>query len=141
VAERLDAKYAIGSAVGVADGISKTGIEERAVALFGDSAFFHTSIPAICNAVHNQSDILMVILDNRSTASTGHQPHPGIAKDALGREAPALSIEQIARACGVKRVYSAEVSDSDSHLLEIFKETLTTRELTLVLVHTRTVKN
>ena len=108
VAERLDAKYAIGSAIGVADGMSKAGVNERPVALFGDSAFFHTSIPAICNAVHNRSDILMVVLDNKSTASTGHQPHPGIGKDAMGHEAPALNIEQIARACGVGCVHSVE---------------------------------
>lgn len=136
VAERLDAKYAIGSAVGVADGISKTGIDEHPVALFGDSAFFHTSIPAICNAVHNQSDILMVVLDNRSTASTGYQPHPGIAKDALGREAPSLSMERIARACGVERVYSVDSGDQSSELYDVFKEALNAKELALVIVRT-----
>jgi indolepyruvate ferredoxin oxidoreductase alpha subunit len=136
VAERLDAKYAIGSAIGVADGLSKSGISERAVALLGDSAFFHTSIPAICNAVHNCSDILMVVLDNNSTASTGHQPHPGVGKDAMGYEAPALSIEQIASACGVKHVYCADFIDRDAKLINVFKETLESRELALVIVQT-----
>ncbi len=136
VAERLDAKYAIGSAIGVADGLSKSGISERAVALFGDSAFFHTSIPAICNAVHNRSDILMVVLDNKSTASTGYQPHPGIGKDAIGRVAPALSIEQIASACGVKHVYCVDFIDRDAKLINVFKETLESRELALVIVQT-----
>ena len=139
VAERLDAKYAIGSAIGVADGLSKVGVDERAVALFGDSAFFHTSIPAICNAVHNRSEILMVILDNKSTASTGHQPHSGIGKDALGREAPALRIEKIARACGVKRVHTVDFDDFGSKLVNIFRETLSTRELALIVVQTRPV--
>jgi indolepyruvate ferredoxin oxidoreductase alpha subunit len=137
VAERLDAKYAIGSAIGVADGLSKVGIDERAVALFGDSAFFHTSIPAICNAVHNCSDILMVVLDNKSTASTGHQPHPGIGKDALGREAPALRIEQVASACGVKRIYSVAFDEDDSKLTDVFRKALSARDLVLVVVQTR----
>jgi indolepyruvate ferredoxin oxidoreductase alpha subunit len=137
VAERLDAKYAIGSAIGVADGLSKAGIKERPVALFGDSAFFHTSIPAMCNAVHNRSDILMVLLDNQSTASTGHQPHPGIGKDAMGQEVPKLSFEQIARACGMEQVYSVDASASDSHLVEVFKKALSARELALVLVRTK----
>jgi indolepyruvate ferredoxin oxidoreductase alpha subunit len=137
VAERLDAKYAIGSAIGVADGLSKTGIEERAVALFGDSAFFHTSIPAICNAVHNRSDILMVLLDNQSTASTGHQPHPGIGKDAMGRKAPKSSVEQIAHACGVKRIYSVAPNEFDSKLTDVFRETLNARGLVLVIVQTK----
>jgi indolepyruvate ferredoxin oxidoreductase alpha subunit len=134
VAERLDAKYAIGSAVGVADGMSKAGLGERPVALFGDSAFFHTSIPAICNAAHNRSDILMVLLDNQSTASTGYQPHPGIAKDALGRTAPKLSMEAIARACGVEQIYSV-----DSDELDVFKKVLTDRKFALVIVCTKSV--
>ena len=48
VAERLHAKYALGSAVAVADGMLKAGVTATPVALFGDSAFFHTAIPAIC---------------------------------------------------------------------------------------------
>ncbi|MGD9346732.1 MAG: thiamine pyrophosphate-dependent enzyme, partial [Candidatus Aminicenantes bacterium] len=83
VADRLDAKYAMGSAVGVADGLSKAGVDERAVAIFGDSAFFHTTLPAICNAVHNRSNILMIVLDNKATATSGFQPHPGVPRDAM----------------------------------------------------------
>jgi len=139
VAERLDAKYAMGSAIGVADGLSKAGLDERPVALFGDSAFFHTSIPAICNAVHNHSGILMVVLDNKSTASTGHQPHPGIGKDAMGRDAPALSIKKIARACGVERVYTADFADITSKLIALFREALSAPELALIIVHTQPV--
>ena len=136
VAERLDAKYAIGSAVAVADGMSKAGVQERPVALFGDSAFFHTSIPAICNAAHNQSDILMVVLDNNSTASTGNQPHPGMNKDAMGFDSPKLSIEQIARSCGVTQVKSVDFEKIDSELQNVFQETLKIRKFALVIVHT-----
>ena len=74
-ADRLDAKYAIGSAVGVADGLTKAGIDKKVIALFGDSSFFHSSIPAICNVVHNRSQIMMVVLDNAATAASGFQPH------------------------------------------------------------------
>lgn len=108
VADRLDAKYAIGSAVGVADGLNKSGIDERAIAIFGDSAFFHSSIPAICNAVHNRSNILMVVLDNKATATSGFQPHPGVARNAMGRSAPALDIARIAQACGVRNVRTVD---------------------------------
>ena len=104
VADRLHAKYAIGSAVGVADGLRKAGLGRRAVALFGDSSFFHTTLPALCNAVIGRSDILMVVLDNGATVTSGFQPNPGVGRDALGRPAPALSIERIASACGVEYV-------------------------------------
>jgi indolepyruvate ferredoxin oxidoreductase alpha subunit len=137
VADRLDAKYAIGSAVGVADGLSKVGISERAVAIFGDSAFFHTSIPAICNAVHNRSNILMVVLDNKATATSGFQPHPGVARDAMSRDAPALDIAQIAQACGVKNVYAVDQDEIDSALMDIFRKALNLNELTLVIVRVK----
>lgn len=136
VGERLHAKYAIGSAVGVADGLSKAGIRERPVALFGDSSFFHTSLPAICNAVHNRSNILMVVLDNGATAASGFQPNPGVCKDAVGREAPALSIEQIARACGVGFVRSIGPDGLDSNLRELFREALSHPDLALIVVRT-----
>ena len=134
VAERLDAKYAIGSAIGVADGLGKAGAAERPVAIFGDSAFFHSALPALCNAVHNGSNILMVILDNQATATSGSQPHPGVARDALGRKAPALDMEQIARACGVRHVYTSDLDDTDTTLTETFRQALSRPDLTLVIV-------
>ncbi len=135
VAERLDAKFALGSAIGVADGLSKAGVKERAVAVFGDSSFFHTSLPAVCNAVHNRSDILMIVLDNQATATSGFQPHPGVAKNAMGRYAPALDIERICRACGIERILRSGLDAKDPSLVKAFREALSGRELTLVIVH------
>jgi indolepyruvate ferredoxin oxidoreductase alpha subunit len=134
VADRLDAKYALGSAVSVADGLSKAGVDERAVAIFGDSSFFHSALPAVCNAVHNRSDILMVVLDNKATVTSGFQPHPGVGKNALGKNAPALDIEEIARACGVKNVFASGLDEIETKLEDTFRKALNLRELTLVIV-------
>ena len=112
--------------------------EASVVAIFGDSAFFHTSIPAICNAAHNQSNILMVVLDNKATATSGFQPHPGVARDAMGRNAPALDIAQIAQACGVKNVYTVESDKIDLTLMDMFKKALSQNDLTLIIVRMRT---
>jgi indolepyruvate ferredoxin oxidoreductase alpha subunit len=136
VAGRLDAKYALGSAVGVADGLRKAGHPERAVALFGDSSFFHTALPAVCNAAVNRSDILMVVLDNGATVTSGFQPNPGVGRDALGRPAPSLCIERIARACGVGLVLSVGPDDPGSTMLERFREALGHRGLALLVVRT-----
>jgi indolepyruvate ferredoxin oxidoreductase alpha subunit len=136
VADRLDAKYALGSAVAVADGLSKSGIAGRAVALFGDSSFFHSMLPGICNAVVNRSDILMVVLDNGATVTTGFQPNPGVPRDALGQPAPALSIERIAAACGVEfvRTITAEEPGPIPALGALFREALGYRGLGMVVV-------
>ena len=134
VADRLDAKYAMGSSVGVADGLSRAGIDQKVIALFGDSSFFHSSIPAICNVVHNRSQIMIVVLDNAATAASGFQPHPGVAKNAMGQKAPASNIEQIARACGVTHVYSSGSNNTSSELNEIFQKALVQEELSMVIV-------
>jgi indolepyruvate ferredoxin oxidoreductase alpha subunit len=136
VGDRLDAKFAIGSAVGVADGLLRAGIRERAVALFGDSSFFHTTMPAVANAVHHGSDILMVVLDNGATVTSGFQPNPGQPRDALGRPAPALDIEKIARAMGVESTVTVGPDDLDSRLHEVFRAGLSRRGLALIVVRT-----
>jgi indolepyruvate ferredoxin oxidoreductase, alpha subunit len=137
VAARLDAKYAIGSAVGVADGLSKAGATERAIALFGDSSFFHTTLPAIANAVCNGSDILMIVLDNGATVTSGFQPNPGVGRDALGRPALRLSIERIAQACGVDFVRSLGPDDPQPQLRALLHEALTHRGLGLLVIRTK----
>lgn len=134
VADRLDAKYALGSAIGVADGLSKAGIDERAVAIFGDSSFFHSSLPAVCNAIHNRSNILMVVLDNKATAASGYQPHPGVGENAMGQDAPALDIVEIARACGVKNIFKSGLDEAEDRLEYTFKKALSLNDLSLVIV-------
>ncbi len=134
VAERLDAKYSIGSSVAVADGMSKMGGKEKPVALIGDSGFFHSAIPAICNAVHNKSDILLVLLDNGTTKTSGCQPHPGVNKNAFGKQTPALSIEKISKGCGIKHIFSVSLEESKAKLTGYFKQALQQSGLAMVIV-------
>jgi indolepyruvate ferredoxin oxidoreductase alpha subunit len=112
-AERLDAKYAIGSAIAVAHGLAIAGVPDRVVAIFGDSAFFHSAIPALCHAVVARSPIVMIVLDNESTRTSGNQPHPGVGRDALGRQAPKLNIARISRACEVPFVRTVNLDHPD----------------------------
>jgi len=134
LAHRIDAKFALGSAVAVADGLSKAGVRERVVALFGDSSFFHSALPAICNAVYNHSSILMVVLDNGATVTTGFQPNASVGIDALGRPAPRLDIERIARACGVEQVHCVGPDSPPEPLRAAFKEAFAQEGLALLIV-------
>lgn len=106
--DRLHAKFAMGSAAAVVQGLRHGGVDRPVVALFGDSAFFHTAIPAIINAVQHAVDVLFVVLDNAATVTSGFQPNPGTGRDARGRESPSLSITRIASACGVELVRVVE---------------------------------
>jgi indolepyruvate ferredoxin oxidoreductase alpha subunit len=76
----------------------------------------------------------MVVLDNKSSAASGHQTNPGVGRDALGDKAPALSIEKIARACGVGSVTVVQAGDLEPKLISVFKEALSTRELSMIII-------
>ncbi len=90
--------HSMGSGIGIAHGfgtLQKFDFTQPIIAVVGDSTFYHAVIPALVNAKHNNGKFLCVILDNSTTAMTGHQPHPGSSLDARGIEVPALNMEEI----------------------------------------------
>ncbi|MBT4264006.1 MAG: 4Fe-4S binding protein [Deltaproteobacteria bacterium] len=97
--------HAMGSGLGVAGGFGKLGMfgmNQPVMAICGDSTFFHAIIPALINAVHNQSDVILVIVDNSGTAMTGFQPHPGLNRDTFGDPAPQVDISKLCETIGAK---------------------------------------
>ncbi len=98
-----DTCLCMGSSVGVSCGIS-TVSDQPIVAVIGDSTFFHAGIPPLIDAVYNQHKFTLVVLDNETTAMTGHQPHPGTGVKGTGSPGNKVKIEDVARGCGVKYV-------------------------------------
>ncbi len=72
-------------------------ITNKQVVFMGDSTFFHSGQIAISNSIKAKQDITYIILDNRTTAMTGHQPTPGIEEDILGNKTPMQEIEKIVK--------------------------------------------
>lgn len=101
--EIQDYLLCMGASIGVSHGISKS-TSQKVIAFIGDSTFFHAGIPALINTVYNKSNPLIIVLDNRITAMTGHQPNPGMGKTGMGENVEEIKIEEIVRACGVKHV-------------------------------------
>jgi indolepyruvate ferredoxin oxidoreductase alpha subunit len=99
-----DYLFCMGSSIGIGHGIKKSNKNQKLIALIGDSTFFHAGIPALINTVFNKSNPLIIVMDNRITAMTGLQPHPGMGKTGMGEQTYEIKIEDIARACGVKNV-------------------------------------
>ena len=93
----------MGSSISAGMGMARGG-QQTVVAFIGDSTFFHSGITGLVNAVFNQHDLLVVILDNSTTAMTGHQPHPGADAAAIGPGRTRLDIESVVRGCGVTQV-------------------------------------
>ena len=93
----------MGASPGIVHGIKKTTFQ-KAISFIGDSTFFHASMPAIVNTVFNKSNPLIIIMDNRITGMTGHQPNPGTGRTGMGDPSQQIRIENIVRAMGVKNV-------------------------------------
>jgi indolepyruvate ferredoxin oxidoreductase alpha subunit len=98
-----DIMICMGASVGVSEGIWKaTGTD--ALAIIGDSTFLHAGIPGLINAVYNKHKIVVAVLDNMTTAMTGHQPHPGTGITGMGGTSERVDIAKVARGCGVRFV-------------------------------------
>jgi len=94
----------MGSSIGTSCGFSKA-TRKKIISFIGDSTFFHSGIPGLINAVFNKHNATLVILDNGTTAMTGHQPHPGVDMKKLDLDGYGqVSIENIVRAAGVSHV-------------------------------------
>jgi len=116
----------MGSSVGIAHGIKKaTG--QKIITFVGDSSFFHAGIPALINTVFNKSNPLIIILENRTTAMTGHQPHPGAPVIPNG-----IKIEEIVRACGVKNLKAIDPINQKEFITTI-KEFLNKKETSVII--------
>lgn len=95
-----DVIYSMGSSVGTSNGLAKS-TNQKVISFIGDSTFFHAGIPALINAKYNKNDFILIILDNRTTAMTGHQPNPGMGIDAYGNDTPIIEIEEIVKGIGI----------------------------------------
>lgn len=94
----------MGSSVGASCGFSKA-TDKKVIAFIGDSTFFHSGISGLINAVFNNHNFTLVILENGTTAMTGHQPHPGVDMDKLNFKGYGqVSIEAVVKAIGVPHV-------------------------------------
>jgi len=105
--DMVDTCLCMGAGITIAQGLQRAEPDSKQIAFIGDSTFFHTGIPGIINAVYNETDITVIILDNSTTAMTGHQPHPGTGKTMMGNIAEKISIENVLKGCGVSFIKKA----------------------------------
>ncbi len=110
----VDTCLCMGASVTIASGLSVVEKERKHIAFLGDSTFFHTGLAGLINAVYNNSNIVLVVLDNRTTAMTGHQPHPGLEKTATGVNEKYIDIAEVSRAVGVGYVKEVDPYDLDA---------------------------
>lgn len=101
---QLRTHHCMGAGAGVANGLGQLGrfgFHQPVLAAIGDSTFFHAGIPPLINGIYNQSNFILVILDNNTTAMTGFQPHPGTGMTAMGEPTKVVDVESLCRSLGV----------------------------------------
>lgn len=100
----LDTCACMGASIGQALGLKKAGVPNKIVAVLGDSTFMHSGITGLIDVVYNQGDVTVIILDNETTAMTGHQGHPGTGVSARGEKTRKVELEPLVRGIGIEDV-------------------------------------
>lgn len=103
----VDTCLCMGAGITVAQGFSVVEPGKKALAFVGDSTFFASGMTGVANAVYNQHDVTIVVLDNATTAMTGSQPHPGTGVTLMGPKSEPISIEGVLRSLGVRVITKA----------------------------------
>ena len=109
--QMVDTCLCMGAGVTIAQGLERAEPDAVHFAFIGDSTFFHSGIPGVVNAVYNGTDIVLIVLDNSTTAMTGHQTHPGIGRTASGEVAEKIAIPPVLEALGVRHVETCDPLD------------------------------
>jgi indolepyruvate ferredoxin oxidoreductase alpha subunit len=130
--DMVDTCLCMGAGITVAQGLQRIEPSAAHFAFIGDSTFFHSGITGIINAVYNQTDIIVVILDNSTTAMTGNQPHPGTGVTMMGTRHEKISIANIVKAIGVKAFYRADPFDRNAALSAV-KDAMSQKGVKVIL--------
>ena len=129
----MDSCACMGASIGQALGMQKAGVKKKVVAVIGDSTFLHSGITGLVDGVYNKGQITLLILDNSTTAMTGHQEHPGTGVSAQGKEAGSVVLEDLVRGIGVKNVKVVNAFDL-KELRPTVKAALDSEELSVIIV-------
>jgi indolepyruvate ferredoxin oxidoreductase, alpha subunit len=134
----MDTCVCMGASLGVGLGLRHALPEaeaRRVVSVIGDSTFVHSGISGLVEMVYNAPSTghVLVILDNSTTAMTGHQEHPGTGRKLNHEPAAKLVIEDLARALGIRRVHVVEPRVGSNEFEQVLLECLASGELAVII--------
>ncbi len=110
----------MGHSTGTASGLSLFGEGPKKVAFIGDSTLYHAGLPGIVNALFNGHELTLVVMENGTTAMTGHQDHPGSGRNARG-DVTAIPVRQLLEGLGVKDIVDVDTY-SQARLKQVIQE-------------------
>jgi len=129
----MDTLISMGASIGLAHGANQAGLEDKMVAVIGDSTFFHAGISALASAIYNNSPTLTIILDNGTTGMTGQQGNPASGQTLQGTPGRRVPIEPVVRAMGIGRVWTVNALDEPA-VDKAIKEALAIQDQPAVVI-------
>ncbi len=129
----LDTKFAMGSSIGIAAGIARTGIRQKVVALVGDTAFLHTGWGELIDAVQAEVDLLVILLDNATAAISGGQPNAAISHDLNGNARTPVNLVAAIKAAGVENVTVVDPAEIPT-TQKAYEDGLAARGISVVVI-------
>lgn len=106
-------KICMGAGIGAAQGLSRKVHDTPVIAFIGDSTLFHAGLPSVLNAAYHEANVLLIVLDNRWTAMTGHQPTPSTRETHDGQFLKHVDIPKLLGTLGVKWVKEVDPFKTD----------------------------
>ncbi len=117
--DMVDTCLCMGAGITMAQGFYHMDPDAVAFSFTGDSTFFASGITGVVNAVYNAADMILCILDNSTTAMTGHQPHPGTGRNMMATPVEKISIEKLLIAAGVVKVMTVDPLDLEASVAAV----------------------
>ena len=147
--EAMDTCLNMGASIGMAEGMMKVAPEKfkgKVVGIIGDSTFIHSGITSLIDMVYNKGLATVIILDNRTTAMTGHQEHPGTGLRLNGEPTAKIDFEKLCHSIGLEHVRKIDPYDLDE-TIRVIKEEVRREEPSVIIadapcvIHDRLVMN
>jgi indolepyruvate ferredoxin oxidoreductase alpha subunit len=121
----------MGSSTGIGSGLSLFNPARKVVVFMGDSTFFHAGLPGIINAIFNRHDITMIVMENGTTAMTGHQDHAGTGRN-FDDPTDKIPIRQVLEGLGVRHI--AEIDTyQQARLTELVRKAVAVQGFSVVI--------
>jgi indolepyruvate ferredoxin oxidoreductase alpha subunit len=136
--EAIDSCVCMGASLGVGLGMRHVlppDQSRRVVSIIGDSTFMHSGISGLVEMVYNPPPTghVLIILDNSTTAMTGHQEHPGTGRKLDHEPTNKIVIEDLVRSCGIERVFVVEPRMGSGEFERVLDESLARNELSVII--------
>jgi indolepyruvate ferredoxin oxidoreductase, alpha subunit len=146
--KRIDTILCMGAGISMAHGMQKAHeaavrreaagapkpekARRKVVGMVGDSTFFHSGITGLLDIAYNGSASVVIVVDNRTTAMTGHQEHPGTGRTLQGAETNPVTVEDFGRACGMKNIATVDPYDLEATIVAL-RTAITSEEPWLIV--------